>query len=117
MEEFGPKLVYIKGKKNVIADTLSRLSRREDKDVSPIVGKSDAPSSDTNIETDESFYSFFDDSELIDCFYQGIEKGDNLLDFIKDHDCFLRYDCAFFHVLGPDFEFLDLSQIMDSGHV
>ena len=74
MEEFGPKLEYIKGEKKVIADALSRLSRKEDKDVSPIVGKNDGPSSDINIETDESFYSSFDDAELIDCFYQGIEK-------------------------------------------
>ena len=75
VEEFGPKLVYIKGEKNVIADTLSRLSRKDDpRDVSPIVGKNDAPfsdikkndapSSDIKNESLDSLYSIFDESEL-----------------------------------------------------
>ena len=36
------------------------------------------------------FFSTLDESELADCFYQGIDNGDNLLDFIKEHDCFLN---------------------------
>ena len=65
LEEFGPKLVYIKGEKNVVADTLSRLGRKED--VSPIVGKNDAPSSDIKNESLDSLYSIFDESELAKC--------------------------------------------------
>ena len=56
LEEYSPTLVYIKGEKNVIADTLSRLDRREE--VSPIVGKNDAPSSDIKTESTDSLDSF-----------------------------------------------------------
>ena len=90
MEEFGPKLEYIKGEKNFIADTLSRLSRKEDQDVSPIIGKNDAPSSDINIESLESFYSIFDDSNTCHLFNEGLDEESNLLDFVKEHDCFLN---------------------------
>ena len=90
VEEFGPKLEYIKGEKNVIADTLSRLSRKEDKDVSPIVGKNDAPSSDIKLDSLESFYSVFDDLELAEYFSEGLEVESNLLEFITEHDCFLN---------------------------
>jgi len=87
VEEFGPKLEYIKGEKNVIADTLSRLSRREQEDVSPILGKNDAPSSDIKLDSLESFYSVFDDAELTDYFYDGLEKENR---FIKEHVYFLN---------------------------
>ena len=90
VKEFGLKLEYIKGEKNVIADTLSRLSRKEDKDVSPIVGKNDAPSSDIEIDSLESFYSTFDDTEIAQSFYDGLEVESNLLEFIQEHDCFLN---------------------------
>jgi len=55
LEEFSPKLEYIQGEKNVIADTLSRLGRK--KDVTPIVGKNDAPSKDTQNDSLDSFFS------------------------------------------------------------
>ena len=65
LEEFFPKLVYIKGEKNAVADTLSRLGRKED--VSPIVGKNDAPSSDIKNESLDSLDSIFDEPELAKC--------------------------------------------------
>ena len=55
LEEFGPKLKYIQGEKNVIADTLSRLERKEN--ISPIVGKNDAPCSDIKDDSLDNFYS------------------------------------------------------------
>ena len=54
------------------------------------MGKNDAPSSDTNIESLESFYSIFDDAELWDCFYEGLDIESNLLELVKEHDCFLN---------------------------
>ena len=44
VEEYSPKLVYIEGKKTCIADTLSRLDRKDDSQ--PIVGKNNAPFKD-----------------------------------------------------------------------
>ena len=41
VEEYSPKLIYIEGEKNCIADTLSRLDRKDDSQ--PIVGKNIAP--------------------------------------------------------------------------
>ena len=72
MEEFGPKLKYIKGNKNVVVDTLSRLGRKED--ISPIVGKNDAPCSDIKDDSLDSFYSVFDDSEIANVFTDGMKN-------------------------------------------
>ena len=87
LEEFSPKLEYIQGEKNVVADTLSRLGRKED--VSPIVGKNDAPSKDTQIDSLDSFFSTFDEEEVVDCFNSGFTEN-HLLQFVKEHDCFLN---------------------------
>ena len=88
LEEFGPKLKYIQGEKNVVADTLSRLGRKED--ISPIVGKDDAPCSDIKDDSLDSFYSVFDDSEIAKVFTDGMKTKDNLSELIKEHDCFLN---------------------------
>ena len=41
VEEYSPKSVYIEGEKYCIADTLSRLDRKDDSQ--PIVGKNNVP--------------------------------------------------------------------------
>ena len=43
-EEYGPKFEYIKGELNIIADTFSRMGRKDDTE--PLVGKNNAPTSD-----------------------------------------------------------------------
>ena len=77
MEEFSPKLEYIQGEKNVVADTLSRLGRKED--ISSIVGKNDAPSSDIKNDSLDSFFSTFDETELVECFNSVLSTETNLL--------------------------------------
>ena len=72
----------------MIADTLSRLDRRED--ISPTVGKNDAPSSDIKSDSFDSFYSIFDDSDLAETFSEILETESNLLDFVREHDCYLN---------------------------
>ena len=90
LEEYGPKIEYIEGPKNVvadtfyrmgcdlsedkhiIADTLSNINRKEE--TQPIVGKSNGPCkafASSTTETDEciendTFYSFLEDPELVD---------------------------------------------------
>ena len=88
LEEFGPKLKYIQGEKNVVADTLSRLDRKEN--ISPIVGKNDAPCSDIKDDALDNFYSVYDDSEIAEVFMAGMNPKDNLSDLVKEHDCFLN---------------------------
>ena len=44
VEEYSPTIKYIEGEKNCIADTLSRLDRKDDSQ--PIVGKNNAPFKD-----------------------------------------------------------------------
>ena len=88
LEEFSPKLEYIQGEKNVVADTLSRLGRKED--VPPIVGKNDAPSKDTQTDFLDNFFSTFDEKEVVECFHSGLSMETNLLQFVKEHDCFLN---------------------------
>ena len=84
LEEYGPKIEYIEGPKNVVADTFSRMGYElsEDKniiadtlsninrkeDIQPIVGKNIGAFktfASTTMETDElsedNFYSFLDD--------------------------------------------------------
>ena len=86
LEEFSPKLEYIQGENNVIADTLSRLGRK--KDVTPIVGKNDAPSKDTRIDSLDNFFSTFDEEEVVECFNSESNTETNLLQFVKEHDFF-----------------------------
>ena len=88
LEEFGPKLKYIQGEKNVVADTLSRLDRKEN--ISPIVGKNDAPCSDIKDDALDNFYSVYDDSEIAEVFMSGMNPKDNLSNLVKEHDCFLN---------------------------
>jgi len=72
----------------VIADTLSRLGRK--KDITPIVGKNDAPSKDTQIDSLDNFFSTFDEEEMVECFNSVLSTENNLLQFVEEHDCFLN---------------------------
>ena len=88
LEEFGPKLKYIQGEKNMVADTLSRLDRKED--ISPIVGRNDAHCSDIKYDALDNSYSVYDDSEIAEVFMSGMNPKDNLSNLVKEHDCFLN---------------------------
>ena len=90
LEEYGPKFEYIKGELNVIADTFSRMGRKEDTE--PLVGKNNAPKSDIKDElSDDQFLTtLYDDQEFIDCFTNAIDYKKNMFEFIKEHDCYLN---------------------------
>jgi hypothetical protein len=65
VDEYGPNLHYIEGPHNVIADTFSRLSR---KDVpSTLVGKK-AAHSGSDSELEPLYLSLIDDEEIRQCF-------------------------------------------------
>ena len=72
----------------MIADTLSRLGRKTD--VTPIVGKNDAPSKDTQIDSLHNFFSTFDEEEMVECFNSVLSTENNLLQYVEEHDCFLN---------------------------
>jgi len=84
LEEYCPKLVYIQGHENVLADAYSRVPRLDD--VSRLEGKNppvavlrendenDASSSVNNI---DNFYSILNDPELLDCFLNLPTLDDN----------------------------------------
>ena len=59
LEDFAPKLVYLPGKYNVLADCFSRLPRIEGKNAD---ANEDLP------EVDSKFHSILDDTELAECF-------------------------------------------------
>jgi len=59
LEDFSPKLVYLPGKYNVLADCFSRLPRIEGKNVD---AQEELP------EVDSKFHSIPDDPELAECF-------------------------------------------------
>jgi hypothetical protein len=58
VDEYSPTLHYVEGPHNVIADTFSRLSRKDD--APGLVGKEATVS-------DSAYYSFFDDKAIFDC--------------------------------------------------
>jgi hypothetical protein len=60
VDEYSPTLHYVKGPRNVIADTFSRLSRQDD--TSTIVGKK-VITKDSKL----AYYSFSDDKEIFNC--------------------------------------------------
>ncbi len=65
VDEYGPNLHYIEGPRNVIADTFSRLMR---KDVpSTLVGKK-AAHSVSNSELESLYSSLIEDEEILQCF-------------------------------------------------
>ena len=88
LEELSPKLAHVKGEKNVVTDTLSRLGREED--VSPVVGNNDSPSSDINNKSLDSCYCIFDEPELAKCLMSVMCTEPNLIEFIQKQDCFLN---------------------------
>ena len=69
LEEYSPKMVYIKGEENVLADAYSRVPRLDD--ISRLEGKNPtepvSSKNDTSSHVD-TFYSILDDLELLDCF-------------------------------------------------
>ena len=75
VEEYAPTLHYIKGPLNVVADTFSRLHRKDEgtslsgKSISPIASIKIANNNanDTD-ESEEGYFSLFDDPELVECF-------------------------------------------------
>ena len=62
VEEYSPILHYIEGPKNLIADTFSRLGRRDDAAPQVSVGKNAA-----NTDIDNTFYSLLDNPEIAEC--------------------------------------------------
>ena len=49
------------------------------------------PSSDIKNGSLDSFFSTFDETELVECFNSVLNTETNLLHFVKEHDCFLTY--------------------------
>ena len=68
LEEYGPKFEYIKGELNVIADTFSRIRRKDDTE--PLAWKNNAPASDIKDElADDNFLTIlYDNQEFVDYF-------------------------------------------------
>ena len=81
VDEYGPTLHYIEGPNNVVADTFSRLSRTDDP-TSSMVGKKE-PRQDLA----ESYFSWTDDKEMVECFLNlpNEECYLNLPNKISDH--------------------------------
>ena len=81
VDEYGPTLHYIEGPSNVVADTFSRLSRTDDP-TSSMVGKKE-PRQDLA----ESYFSWTDDKEMVECFLNLPDEECylNLPDKISDH--------------------------------
>ena len=100
LEEYGPKIQYIEGPRNVVADTFSRMgySQPKDKifisdtlsqigrrgDTQPMVGKSTGfckTFATTTTETDElsedNCYSFLEDPDMVECFAVLAEQNAN----------------------------------------
>jgi hypothetical protein len=72
VNEYGPELHYVEGSANVIADTFSRLSRK-DTPASPAVGKIQPTEHSINEDdVDETpldnYFSWVDDREMFECF-------------------------------------------------
>jgi hypothetical protein len=65
VDEYGPTLHYVEGPLNIIADTLSRLSRN-DNDSSALVGKK-AASVVSDSESTAEHSSVIDDREILKC--------------------------------------------------
>ena len=81
--------------KTLISDTLLQIGRRDD--TQPIVGKSTGNCktfATTTTETDElsedNFYSFLEDPDMVECFAVLAEQNINLVEFIKEHECYLN---------------------------
>ncbi|EJK57428.1 hypothetical protein THAOC_22528 [Thalassiosira oceanica] len=68
-EEYAPKLYYVPGEDNILADTFSRLPRLGDDSVQPI-------ELDDCYLGEDGFFSMMDDPELGDCFLNLPELND-----------------------------------------
>ena len=92
LEEYSSQIEHIDGNKNCIADTLSCLDRKES--VQTIFGPKCSPNQDIKKRVNgtiikDSYYSIFEDPEMVECFL-AIEDT-SCLDLIKDNDCFLNF--------------------------
>jgi hypothetical protein len=72
VNEYGPKLHYVQGSANVVADTFSRLLRK-DTPASPMVGKKQPAEhsineDDVNETPLDNYFSWVDDREMVECF-------------------------------------------------
>ena len=67
VDEYGPTLHYIEGPTNVIADTFSRLARRDDVS-SASAGKKVTADDVSNLHCETVYYSLSDDPELLESF-------------------------------------------------
>jgi len=65
VDEYGPTLHYVEGPLNIIAETLSRLSRN-DNDSSALVGKK-AASVISDSESTAEYSSLIDEREILEC--------------------------------------------------
>ena len=72
VDEYGPELHYVEGSANVVADTFSRLARK-DTPTPPTVGKKQSvffsdPESDVEDTPLDNYFSWTDDQEMLQCF-------------------------------------------------
>ena len=79
VEEFGPKLHFLPGRVNVIADNMSRLTRLDHIPTEKVDGETEtavedvdsddikASDNETSAEGLESFYNVYDDIEVVEC--------------------------------------------------
>ena len=83
VDEYGPKLHYVEGSANIVADTFSRLSWK-DTPASPMVGKKQPAEhsinkDDVNETPLDNFFSWVDNREMFECFK-----------FLPDKECYLN---------------------------
>eukprot|EP00521_Asterionellopsis_glacialis_P000237 CAMPEP_0195249454 /NCGR_PEP_ID=MMETSP0706-20130129/2126_1 /TAXON_ID=33640 /ORGANISM="Asterionellopsis glacialis, Strain CCMP134" /LENGTH=303 /DNA_ID=CAMNT_0040301261 /DNA_START=346 /DNA_END=1254 /DNA_ORIENTATION=- len=102
LEDFAPKLIYLPGKHNVLADCFSRLPRIEGKTTDAIPGE------DTELE--QHFFSILDDEELMDCFVYFPFEEDNPFDcFINFPEMNIRNPMDLGWILQHQFEDIELN--------
>ena len=80
LEEYDPKLEYIQGETNFIADIFSWMGIFDDTE--PLVGKNNAPTSDIKYEF--NFLSTLEDQYFLDCYATLIDYNINVLTLSKN---------------------------------
>ena len=95
VEEYSPVLQYIEGPKNVVADTFSRLERKDpdsdskDKPFSPFVTTSTQLHNTPPNSVEHEYYSMTEDQEMVDCFY-GLPEGNEFNNLFMPEESFLN---------------------------